>query len=395
MMNIPGWLLLMGALTALGPLAIDMYLPAFPDIARGLGASQGEVERTLASYLFGLSLAQLAYGPVADRFGRKKPLIFGVTLFTLASIGCAFTNDVTHLTILRVIQAFGGAAGMVIPRAVIRDNLETRDASKALSILILIMGVTPILGPILGAQVMFIGGWRGIFVIMVVCGILLIYAAARHMRETLPVEKQIPLNIRNIGRNYWALLQDRQFMFYSLAGGFGSAGLFTYIAGSPRVLIDVYGVDPEYFGFLFGLNAASLIIMSQLSARLLNRHSPEKLLKLAQNSIVIAALAGVILTLAGVLNLLLFMLCLMAFMASQGFVLPNSGALALNHQGKRLGSASALMGTIQMLCGTMAGLAISAWHTDTALPMMGLLLISATLSWLSGRAAFRPPTKTA
>ena len=385
----------MGALTALGPLAIDMYLPAFPNIAQGLGASQGEVERTLASYLFGLSLAQLAYGPVADRFGRKKPLIFGVTLFTLASIGCAFTNDVTHLTLLRIVQAFGGAAGVVIPRAVIRDNLETRDASKALSLLILIMGVTPILGPILGAQVMFIGGWRGIFVIMVVCGALLVYAAARHMRETLPVEKQIPLNIRNIGRNYWALLQHRQFMFYSLAGGFGSAGLFTYIAGSSRVLIDVYGVDPEYFGFLFGLNAASLIAMSQLSARLLNRHSPEKLLKLAQNSIVIVALIGVALTLAGVLNLWLFMVCLMAFMASQGFVLPNSGALALNHQGKRLGSASALMGTIQMLCGTMAGLAISAWHTDTALPMMGLLLISAAFSWLSGRMAFSPPAKTA
>lgn len=395
MMNIPGWLLLMGALTALGPLAIDMYLPAFPNIAQGLGASQGEVERTLASYLFGLSLAQLAYGPVADRFGRKKPLIFGVTLFTLASIGCAFTNDVTHLTLLRIVQAFGGAACVVIPRAVIRDNLETRDASKALSLLILIMGVTPILGPILGAQVMFIGGWRGIFVIMVVCGALLVYAAARHMRETLPVEKQIPLNIRNIGRNYWALLQHRQFMFYSLAGGFGSAGLFTYIAGSSRVLIDVYGVDPEYFGFLFGLNAASLIAMSQLSARLLNRHSPEKLLKLAQNSIVIVALIGVALTLAGVLNLWLFMVCLMAFMASQGFVLPNSGALALNHQGRRLGSASALMGTIQMLCGTMAGLAISAWHTDTALPMMGLLLISAAFSWLSGRMAFSPPAKTA
>ena len=311
-----------------------------------------------------------------------------------ASIGCAMTNDVTHLTILRIIQAFGGAAGMVIPRAVIRDNLETRDASKALSLLILIMGVTPILGPILGAQVMFIGGWRGIFGIMIVCGILLVYAAARHMQETLPVEKQIPLNIRNIGRNYWALLQHRQFMFYSLAGGFGSAGLFTYIAGSPRVLIDVYGVDPEYFGFLFGLNALSLIIMSQLSARLLNHHSPEKLLKMAQNSIVIAALAGVVLTLAGVLNLWLFMLCLMAFMASQGFVLPNSGALALNHQGKRLGSASALMGTIQMLCGTMAGLAISAWHSDTPLPMMGLLLVSAAFSWLAGRMAFNRPPKT-
>lgn len=385
--SIPGWLLLMGALSALGPLAIDLYLPSFPFIAEGLATSQGNVERTLASYLFGLSLAQLAYGPLADRFGRRPPLIFGLVLFTVASITCALTSDIEHLTAWRVVQAFGGAAGMVIPRAVIRDQMDTREASKALSLLILIMGVTPILGPIIGGQILPFIGWRGIFGLMAISGLILLFASWRHMQESLVPEKRIPLNFKTIGRNYWGLLGDRHFIFYALAGSFGSAGLFTYISGAPRVLMDVYEVGPNYFGILFGINAAALITMSQLSARLLNRHSPDKLLRVAQRAIVVISLTGVVLTLAGVLNLTLFMICLVGFMAGQGFILPNSAAMALNKQGRRLGVASALMGTLQMLCGTLAGLAVSAWQSETALPMTGLLAVCAVLSWLFGRIA--------
>jgi len=380
----------MGALTALGPLAIDMYLPAFPSIVQGLGATQGQVERTLASYLLGLALAQMVYGPLADRYGRKKPLIGGLAIFTIASVGCAFTSDIEHLALWRIAQAFGGAAGMVIPRAVIRDNLETRDAAKALSLLLLIMGVTPILGPILGAQVLFAGGWRGIFGIMAAGGALLLVAVIRSMRESLPPHNTIALRLSTVARNYWGLTRDRQFLCYSLAGGFGSAGMFTYIAGSPRVLMTVYGVDPRYFGFLFGLNAAALIFTSQVSARLLDRHAPEKLLRLAQISIVLMSALGLAFTLLQWLTLPLFMLCLMGFMASQGFVNPNAAALALSRQGKRLGVASALMGTLQMLCGAAAGVAISNWQaTDTALPLTGILALCALLSWLFGRIALR------
>lgn len=379
----------MGALTALGPLAIDMYLPAFPSIAQGLHATQGQVELTLASYLLGLALAQMVYGPLADRFGRRRPLLAGLLLFTIASVGCAFTTDIYHLTLWRVAQAFGGAASMVIPRAVIRDKLTTREAAQALSMLLLIMGVTPILGPILGAQVMFAVGWRGIFAIMAGVGVLLLIACLRTMRETLPPENTIALRASTIGRNYWALLRDRQFMCYSLAGGFGSAGLFTYIAGSSRIFMDVYGVQPQYFGLLFGVNAASLIFTSQISARLLNRHSPEKLLKLAQSAILIASAAGLLLTLAGWLTLTVLMVCLMAFMGSQGFVNPNAAALALSRQGKRLGVASALMGTLQMICGAAAGVAISQWQAPTALPLMAILGLCALLSWLFGQLALR------
>jgi len=382
--TLPGWLLLMGALTALGPLAIDLYLPAFPSIAQGLGATQGEVERTLASYLLGLALAQAVYGPLADRYGRKPPLMAGLVIFTIASIGCAFTQDIEHLTLWRILQALGGAAGLAIPRAVVRDNLDTRNAAKALSLLLLIMGVTPILGPIIGGQVLLLASWRGIFVIMALVGLILLVVTARSMRETLAPEKVIPLRISNIAKNYWGLLRNRQFICYSLAGALGTAGLFTFISGSPRILMNIYGVQPQYFGFLFGLGAASLIFTSQLSARLLDRHSPEQLLKLAQISAVAVTLAGLALTLVGWLPLPLLMLCLMGFMASQGFVNPNAAALALSSQGHRLGVASAMMGMLQMIGGALAGLGISRWQSETAVPLTAILALCMVLSWLFG-----------
>jgi DHA1 family bicyclomycin/chloramphenicol resistance-like MFS transporter len=391
--TIPRWLILMGLLTAMGPLAIDMYLPAFPSIASDLGASQGQVERTLASYLLGLALAQIFYGPVADRYGRKKPLILGLLIFIVSSLGCALTNDVDHLMFWRIAQAFGGASGMVIPRAVIRDNFETRDASKALSMLLLVMGVAPILAPIVGGQVLRIGNWRLIFAIMIIAAMLLLIASLFTMRETLAPDKITPLRLGIMARNYKELASHRRFLCYTLAGGFGSAGMFAYIMGSPRVFIEIFHVPPEYFGFLFGLNAASLIIASQISARLLNRFSPETLLKRAQISLAIMTLIGVLITLTGWITLFWLMVCLMGFMASQGFVNPNAAALALAEQGGRLGAASAMMGTVQMLCAAGAGLAESAWPSTTALPLTGTLATCACLSWLFGRVALAEPAQ--
>ena len=387
--RIPGWLLLMGLLTALGPLAIDMYLPAFSAIAAGLDITHGDVERTLASYLFGLALAQLFYGPLADRYGRKKPLLLGLCIFILGSVGCATATSIDQLVLSRIAQAFGGAAGMVIPRAVIRDNFNTRDASKALSIMMLIMGATPILAPLLGAQILVLAGWRPIFHFMTLAGTLLLLSAAITMRETLNPDHVIPLKPSVIARNYLGLLKHRRFMCYALAGGFGSAGMFSYIAGSPRIFIDVYGISPQSFSLLFGLNAAALILMAQVSARMLNRHTPEALLRGAQYGQVAVTLAGLLLTVTGLLPLWLLTLCVMVFMGTQGFVNPNAAALALREQGHRLGAASALMGTVHMLCGATAGLVVSLWQAPSALPLTGVLAICALLSWSFGRAARR------
>lgn len=384
---IPRWLILMGLLTALGPLAIDMYLPAFPAMASSLNASTGDVERTLASYLLGLALAQLFYGPLADRYGRKPPLILGLLIFTVASVACALSSSIGQLSFWRIVQAFGGAAGMVIPRAVIRDNFDTREASKALSVLLLVMGVTPIVAPVLGGQVLLFGNWRMLFGIMALCGAALLIASVRGMRETLPAEKVIALQPSTIWRNYKELFLHKKFMCFTLAGGFGSAGMFSYIAGSPRVFIEIYGIDASHFGLYFGANAAALIATSQISARLLNRFTPETLLRHAQIVLAGMTLIALVLTLGDRLTFPLLMLCLIGFMGSQGFVNPNAAALALSEQGKRLGAASALMGALQMTCGALAGAAVSAWSADSAIPLTGMLAICATLSWLFGRIA--------
>jgi len=385
--NLPGWLILMGALNALAPVSIDMYLPAFPSIAQGLGATHGEVERTLAAYLIGLSLSQLVYGPLADRFGRKPPLMIGLLLYIVASLGCAFASDISSLTFWRIAQAMGGACGIAIPRAVVRDHYDTQEAARALSMLMLVMGLAPILGPLIGGQMLPITGWRGLFFFMAIAAAVLLVSVATRLRESLPLERVTPLAWRTIGNNYKALLTHRRFLMYSLAGGMGSAGMFAYIAGSPRVFIEHYGVSPKLYGLFFGLNALALIVASQFSAKLLRRHRPDVLLKHAQLGMVITVLTVLALTLAGLLSLPLLMLGLLAFMASQGFVSPNSAALALADQGQRLGVASALLGTLQLGSGALAGLWVSTLQTPGAMPLTLVLACCGALSWAAGTLA--------
>ena len=385
--SLPGWLILMGALTAIGPFAIDMYLPAFPTIAANLGVSRGDVERTLAAYLIGLAMVQVFYGPMADRYGRKPPLLVGLTLFMVGSLGCALSGSVEALTGWRVVQAMGGAAGIVIPRAVIRDHYETHEAARAMSLLMLIMGLAPILAPLAGGQLLAITSWRSLFWVMLAGGAMLMAAVILIMKESLAPERVVPLRWQTILRNYRGLFAHRGFMAHSLAGGFGQAGMFAYIIGSPRVFIELYGVPPQYYGLLFGTNALSLIVCSQISARLLRTYTPRQLQRRALTALACASLAAVALTLAGWMSLPLLMLCLICYMGSQGFVNPNSAALALADQGKRLGAASALLGTLQLSCGALAGFAVSAWQTDSALPLTTTLAACACLSWISGRVA--------
>lgn len=388
----PSWLVLMGLLTALAPLAIDMYLPAFPMIAADLHTTEASVERTLASYLFGMALAQLFYGPITDRFGRKIPLLFGLLLFSVASFMVAFSYDIEQLTLWRIAQAFGGAAGAVIPRAVIRDQLDTRDAAKALSLIMLVMGATPILAPIVGGQVLLFSEWRSIFYIMTACGLALLIAAIFSMQETLNPQHVRALRPKIIVSTYLELLSHPGFLFYSLAAAFGSAGMFAYISGSPRTFISVLEISPSWFGFLFGLNAFCFILSSQIGARLLNYYRPERLLYLAQNTQLIIVAIGLTCTLLDIINIYGLMAMLMGFMACQGIISPNAAALALSAQGQRLGVASALMGTLQMLCGALAGLAVSAWQQLSVLPLVVVLTICVMISWLSGRKALKQNT---
>ncbi len=388
-MGLPGWLLLMGALTAIGPISIDMYLPAFPEMAANLGATGSQVERTLAAYLIGMAGAQLIYGPLADRFGRKPPLYGALIVYIFASAGCALAPTVEFLTVCRVVQAMGGAAGMVISRAVVRDHYSTQEAARALSMLMLVMGIAPILAPLVGAQVLTLAGWRGIFAVITLAGIALFVAVSRIMVESLPREKQVALSWGHIFRTYWGLIRHRRFVAFALSGGMGSATMFAYIVASPRLFIEYFGVSPQSYGFIFGFNALSLIVGSQVSARLLKTHRPEKLLPWALLAMMSAGLSALALFLIGWITMPLIMLCMMSFMFTQGFVGPNSAAMALSDQGRQLGSASAMMGTITMSCGALAGLTVSLWDMAGPAPLGWIMGGCTTLAFFLGRSARR------
>lgn len=387
--GLPGWLILMGALTAIGPVSIDMYLPAFPAIAQGLNATTNQVERTLAVYLIGMALSQLFYGPLADRFGRKPPLYGALTLYIIASAGCALAPNVEVLTACRLAQAMGGAAGMVISRAVVRDHYNTQEAARALSMLMLIMGVAPILAPLIGGQLLPLTGWRGIFGLITVAAIILLVTVSRVMVESLAPERVTPLSWGNILRTYWGLVRDRRFVAYAFSGGMGSATMFGYIVASPLLFIEYFGISAQHYGLLFGANATSLILGSQLSARLLKSHQPEKLLPWALRAMMAAGLTALVLTLCGLITLPLLMACMICFMFSQGFVGPNSAAMALADQGHRLGSASAMLGTFTISCGALAGFLVSLATTQGPLPLAMIMGGCTTLAWLIGRLARR------
>ncbi len=388
-MGLPGWLILMGALTAIGPVSIDMYLPAFPAIAEGLNATASQVERTLAVYLIGMALSQLFYGPLADRFGRKPPLYGALTLYIIASAGCALAPNIEVLTACRLAQAMGGAAGMVISRAVVRDHYNTQEAARALSMLMLIMGVAPILAPLIGGQLLPLTGWRGIFGLITVAAIILLVTVSRVMVESLAPERVTLLSWGNILRTYWGLVRDRRFAAYAFSGGMGSATMFGYIVASPLLFIEYFGISAQHYGLLFGANATSLILGSQLSARLLKSHRPEKLLPWALRAMMVAGLTALALTLCGLSTLPLLMACMICFMFSQGFVGPNSAAMALADQGHRLGSASAMLGTFTISCGALAGFLVSLATTQGPLPLAMIMGGCTTLAWLIGRLARR------
>jgi DHA1 family bicyclomycin/chloramphenicol resistance-like MFS transporter len=383
----PSWLILLGMLTAVAPLSIDMYLPGFPAIARSLGTDLPSVQLTLAFFLVGISLGQLIYGPLSDRYGRKPPLYVGLTVYIAASVVCATAHCVEVLIVARLFQALGGSAGLVIGRAVIRDRTTVEEGAKAFSMLILVMGLAPILAPLFGGLLLKLASWRMIFWVLLGFACLLLLAVHFTMRETLRRDPHSRLSFASTARTYGSLLQDRRFITCSLTGAFNYGGMFAYIASSPYVLIEIYGVPSEDFGWLFGLNAFGFIAASQLNARLVSRVGTVRLLRRAIWIPLGAAALGLVPILLGVHSLPLFMLSLFCYVATLGFIGPNAMALGMAEQGQRAGAASALIGTLQFMIGTIAGIVVSALHSSTALPLsavMGLFAASGLLMYKLG-----------
>jgi MFS transporter, DHA1 family, multidrug resistance protein len=388
--HFPGWLFLLGALTAIGPLSIDMYLPAFPQLERELATSPGTAELTLAGFFIGMAVGQLFWGPLSDRFGRKPPLYAGLSLFALASLGCALSGNITTLIFWRVLQALGGSAGMVISRAVVRDRCAAREAARAFSLLILVMGLAPILAPLLGSWISVAFGWRAMFFLLAAFALACLLAIHFGLRESHDIRHEPPLSLGAVLRGYGGLCASRPFLGYSLSGGLAMAGMFAYIAGSPFVLIELGGIPAAHFGWAFGANALGFVAASQLNARALKNHEPSRLLRRA---LWLPAGSGIVLVIAagnGLFSLWLILLGLFLYVASLGFIIPNSSANALATHGQQAGAASALLGAMQFGLATLAGVAISVLHDGSAHPLTLLLAFCGVSAWIVHRLLVHP-----
>jgi DHA1 family bicyclomycin/chloramphenicol resistance-like MFS transporter len=372
-------LLILGGLSAFGPLSIDMYLPAFPAMAEDLGVSSEQIQLSLSVYFIGLASGQLVYGPLADRFGRRKPLLFGIGLFCVASLACALAPTLEWLLAARFAQALGGCAGMVVNRAVVRDLCEPIDAAKAFSQLMLIMGVAPILAPLAGTALLGLAGWASIFWFLTVFAGLFALAVYFFLPETLPPH-MAPPPLRSAFGRYIGLLREPLFMFHALTGGVAMAGMFAYISGSPYVFLELYKVPVEQYAWLFGSIAACFILSAQLNSRLLRRWSQ---LALIRGTTFIYMLATVTLLLAAWLqveSLWLFLPPLVLSVAIISQVLPNASACALAGHGHQAGIASALMGTMQFAIAGVTSAAVGMLHDNTAVPMAGVMAVCGVLT---------------
>ena len=384
-------ILILGALSAFGPLAIDFYLPGFPAMATAFATDETQIQLTLAVYFLGLSIGQLIYGPIADRFGRRIPLLVGVGLFTVASLACALAPSLEWLIGARFVQALGGCAGMVLSRAIVSDKCDSVGAAKVFSQLMLVMGLAPILAPMLGGLLVNLYGWQSIFIVLTAFSALAALAVALGLPESLPdnVPRQ-PLS--GALRQYGRLLKDREFLGHALTGGIAMAGMFAYIAGSPFVFIKLYDVPAEHYGWLFGSNAAGFILVAQINARLLANRGPAFLLA---RTIWIYLAAGIVLLGVSALHtqqLWPLLIPLFVCIASLGCIIPNASACAMSGQGARAGSASAMLGCLQFSVAAGAASLVGVLHNGTAMPMAMVITLCGVLAVVLAMATRRVST---
>lgn len=373
-------ILILGAIAALGPLSIDMYLPGFPEMAKDLETEIELLSLSLTAYFIGISLGQIIYGPLLDRFGRKRPLLIGFSIYVVAALGCAVSPNIATFISMRFLLALGGCAGMVATRAIIRDSFEANEVARAFSALILVMGIAPILAPLLGGVILQNFGWSFIFFFLAIYALLILIFSALFLKESHSGDESVSLWPKQVFIQYRKVLKNRSFFVYGLAGSVAMAAMFTYISGSPFVVREVLAFDEIYFGWIFGANAIGYISASQINRRLLKSYSTQLI---SQRVSWVFGFLSLLLILQVVLNLpnmYLFLLNLFLFLSCLGFINPNMQALALSPFTKNAGVASALVGGLRMLSGAIASLLISLLHNDTALPM-GLLMGMAGLGF--------------
>ncbi|ENV96450.1 hypothetical protein F937_00156 [Acinetobacter calcoaceticus ANC 3680] len=376
-----GWIMLLALLTALGPLSIDMYLPALPQMAHDFGVSTQMVANTLPAYFFGLAVGQLVYGPLSDRIGRKKPLYFGLALYAVASLFCVLATNEWGLIAARILQALGGCVGVVMARAAIRDRLDVQGSAQAFSSMMIVMGLAPILAPMIGAWILIWFPWQAIFIALSIVGAICWLCVHFFFKETLAIDKRLKLSPYQVVTLYGAIFKDASFRLPMFAGCLTGAALFCYISSAPAVFMDQYGLNQQEFAYAFGLNAFGIMLMSSLNKHLTSRVEITKRLKAGSLVQVTGAIIVFIAGLIPAAPLWLVMLGLFLAISGIGLTGPNAMALAMSKQGARAGTASAIMGSMQFACGLLGGVLLNFLIWSASLNM-GVMMVLFTLSGL-------------
>lgn len=390
-----GWLvtLALGGLTATPPLAIDMYLPSFPEVTSSLNAPAATVQLTLTACLLGMALGQLVVGPMSDRWGRRRPLLTGLAVYVVATALCAVAPTIEALVAFRLTQGLAGSAGIVIARAVVRDLYDGVAMARFFSTLMLIGGVAPVVAPVIGGQILRVTDWRGVFVVLTAVGVLLAVLVWAKLPETLPEEERHEGGVGAALRAMRALLADLPFAGFMLTGGFAFAVLFAYISASPFVIQEIYGASPQTFSLLFGINSVGLVAAGQINGKVLvGRVRLEKVLG-AGLAVVSAAAVALLLMSLGVFGepgLVPVAVALFVLMSAMGLTLPNAQSLALLRTRHSAGSASALLGTSSFLIGAVASPLVGIAGEDTAVPMAVVQVVSALVALACFMGMCRP-----
>jgi DHA1 family bicyclomycin/chloramphenicol resistance-like MFS transporter len=383
-------LLIIGALTGLAPMSIDFYLPALPHLTADLGADTSTGQLTLTACLLGIALSQVIAGSLSDTLGRRRLVLIGLAAYGSVSALCAVAPNIWVLLGLRFAQGCACGIGFVVARAVVRDVYSGDAAARIFALLVLISGVAPVLAPVVGAQVLLLTSWRGIFVVLAVLGAILFTTAALRLPETLPVHLRHEPGLGAKLRVFGALLTDRSFVPFAVSGGLSFAAMFAYISGSPFVLENIYGLSPPLYGIAFGVNSAGIVAASQVSRRLVGRVGPAPLLRIGVTTMAVGGvgLLATVLLGIGLVPLLLFLL---ATISSVGLIQPNATALAMAHQQHAAGSASALFGLGQFGVGAAAAPQVGIAGSHTAVPMAVTIAVCGVGSLLVLRGFARAP----
>mgnify|MGYP001809886539 CR=1 FL=1 len=370
----------LGLLSAIGPFAIDMYLPALPAIGADFGVGTSAVQASLMVFFVALGLGQLVYGPVSDMLGRKPPLYFGLGLFIVGSIGCALAPSIGWLIGFRFIQGLGACAGTVVPRAVVRDLHTGPEAAKLMSMLMLVFSISPILAPLAGSGVIALGSWRAVFWFVAVAAVLGLVLLALALPETRPIEERRESSFGSAMAAYGLLLRDRRFLGLVFLGAFGISSFFAYLGNSSFVLIGHYGLTPTEYSLAFSVNAVSFFGVAQLNGVLAARFGLQRLMRFAVVGYAVPMVLLYLLFLAGVDSLAVMIVLLFIAFGFLGLVVPSSAVLALDDHGAIAGTASALMGTLQFGAGIVVMGAVGLFLDGTAVPMLAGIAIASVIA---------------